>query len=237
MKKILISALSLILCTGMLFACTSCGRPIVVGDLTEGMLAGKVDGKPTDEALATAYTVLAQKLLASLAEEGKNTLVSPLSVIIALSLAGNGAKGQTRDEIEALLGSGVISLDDMNEYLYSYVQGLYDENNRYNTAKSKIKLANSVWFREGFPVKETYLQKVTDYYLANAYELPFDNAALKKIKNENAQGEYYLTDVPAILLSEGGKVSVCSMDLGDELIGVNTVEQLRQVEDILRNNR
>ena len=62
-------------------------------------------------------------------------------------------------------------------------------------------------------------------------------AALKKIKNENAQGEYYLTDVPTILLSEGGKVSVCSMDLGDELIGVNTVEQLRQVEDILRNNR
>ncbi|MBQ0010870.1 MAG: serpin family protein [Ruminococcus sp.] len=183
MKKIATSVLSLILCAGMLLCCTSCGNRIIAGDLTEGMLARKVDGKPTDEALATAYTVFAGKLLASLAEEGKNTLVSPLSVIIALSLAGNGAKGQTRDEIEALLGSGVISLDDMNEYLYSYVQGLYDEHNRYNTDHSKIKLANSVWFREGFPVKETYLQKVTDYYLANAYELPFDNAALKKIND------------------------------------------------------
>lgn len=61
--------------------------------------------------------------------------------------------------------------------------------------------------------------------------------ALKKIKNENAQGEYYLTDVPKILLSEGGKVSVCKRPLGDELLGVNTKEQLLEVEDILRNNR
>jgi len=62
-------------------------------------------------------------------------------------------------------------------------------------------------------------------------------SALKKIKNNNAQKEYYLTDVPSVLMAEGGRVSVCSRPLGDELIGVNTIEQLRQVEDILRNNR
>jgi UDP-N-acetylglucosamine diphosphorylase/glucosamine-1-phosphate N-acetyltransferase len=58
--------------------------------------------------------------------------------------------------------------------------------------------------------------------------------ALTKLKNNNTQGEYYLTDVPAILREEGAKIGICALDLGSEIIGVNTVEQLRQVEDILR---
>lgn len=57
---------------------------------------------------------------------------------------------------------------------------------------------------------------------------------LKRIKNENAQGEYYLTDVPELILKDGGKVSICCRELGNELIGVNTMEQLKEVEDILR---
>jgi bifunctional N-acetylglucosamine-1-phosphate-uridyltransferase/glucosamine-1-phosphate-acetyltransferase GlmU-like protein len=59
--------------------------------------------------------------------------------------------------------------------------------------------------------------------------------ALSELKNGNAQGEYYLTDAPAIMLSQGLRVGVCSRDLGDEIIGVNTVEQLRQVESVLRD--
>ena len=61
--------------------------------------------------------------------------------------------------------------------------------------------------------------------------------ALKKIGNDNAQAEYYLTDVPEIILRSGGKVSICRRDLGNELIGVNTMEQLNQVEGILREER
>lgn len=57
--------------------------------------------------------------------------------------------------------------------------------------------------------------------------------ALSKLKNNNAQGEYYLTDVPAILLEEGGKIGICKRELGMELIGVNTVEQLQMVENEL----
>ena len=59
-------------------------------------------------------------------------------------------------------------------------------------------------------------------------------ATLKKLKNNNSQGEYYLTDVPAIMRDEGAKVGLCKLDLGEEIIGVNTLEQLAQVEDILK---
>ena len=57
--------------------------------------------------------------------------------------------------------------------------------------------------------------------------------ALKDLKNDNAQGEYYVTDVPAIMRLHGAKVGICKRDLGDEIIGVNTIEQLNQVEEIL----
>jgi len=57
--------------------------------------------------------------------------------------------------------------------------------------------------------------------------------ALQELKNDNAQGEYYLTDVPAILKGKGAKIGICRRNLGAEIIGVNTAAQLSQVEDIL----
>jgi UDP-N-acetylglucosamine diphosphorylase/glucosamine-1-phosphate N-acetyltransferase len=57
--------------------------------------------------------------------------------------------------------------------------------------------------------------------------------ALSKLKNNNTQGEYYLTDVPAILKAEGAKIGICTRELGSEIIGVNTLEQLKMVEAIL----
>lgn len=54
--------------------------------------------------------------------------------------------------------------------------------------------------------------------------------ALHKIGNNNAQGEYYLTDVPKILISEGKTVT--SHAIFDEvaIVGVNTVEDLEFCE-------
>ena len=59
-------------------------------------------------------------------------------------------------------------------------------------------------------------------------------SALKEVGRDNAQGEYYLTDVPDIMLSRGDKVDVCSQDMGEDIIGVNTVDQLQRVEEILK---
>ena len=65
----------------------------------------------------------------------------------------------------------------------------------------------------------------------------FDAAALRSVlselKSDNAQGEYYLTDAPLILKKKGFKIGVCCRELGYEIIGVNTPEQLQQTEEIL----
>lgn len=59
--------------------------------------------------------------------------------------------------------------------------------------------------------------------------------SLTTLRPDNAQGEYYLTDAPIWLVKQGERVGVCAACTEEELLGVNTVEQLQQVEDILLN--
>lgn len=62
-------------------------------------------------------------------------------------------------------------------------------------------------------------------------------AGLRKLEANNAQGELYLTDVPEHIRKAGGTIGLCKQELGAQIIGVNTPEQLALVEDILRSRR
>lgn len=62
-------------------------------------------------------------------------------------------------------------------------------------------------------------------------------AALGKINANNAAGEYYLTDVPKIMLDSDEKVGSYQTDDENELWGVNTVDDLLAVEEILRRTK
>lgn len=50
--------------------------------------------------------------------------------------------------------------------------------------------------------------------------------AVDEVDNRNAQGEYYLTDTINILHSKGLRVSVMAAENPDEVLGVNSTEQL-----------
>jgi len=56
---------------------------------------------------------------------------------------------------------------------------------------------------------------------------------LTELKSDNSQGEYYLTDAPVLLQKQGFKIGICCRELGYEIIGVNTPEQLKQIEELL----
>ena len=56
---------------------------------------------------------------------------------------------------------------------------------------------------------------------------------LKLIKNDNAQGEYYLPDVVKIYVERGKKVVAQLTPDFDETRGINTIEQLKYAETIL----
>lgn len=59
-------------------------------------------------------------------------------------------------------------------------------------------------------------------------------AALTGVQNNNAQGEYYLTDVPALLKAAGEDVSIFQHSDAQEIEGVNNRVQLADIERLLR---
>lgn len=58
--------------------------------------------------------------------------------------------------------------------------------------------------------------------------------ALAQVQPANAQGEYYLTDVPAILRSEGAEIRLVLHADAREISGINTRVELAEFEQLLR---
>ncbi len=67
-------------------------------------------------------------------------------------------------------------------------------------------------------------------YLVKVDKL-FEN--LKLLGNDNAQNEYYLTDLVEIYLMKGLKVDALLIDDFTEVLGVNTYKELQEIENIL----
>ena len=180
-KKTFLAILSLILICSMAVNLTGCATKVQAADLMEGVQANTVTSKAADDAFAQSQMRLAVELFQSSVLESKdeNVLISPLSIQLALAMTANGADGNTKAEMEALLG-GEISLEDLNEYLYSYV------NNLPSAEKYKLQIANSIWFRDNegrLQVEKDFLQKNADYYGAQAYKAAFDDQTMKDINN------------------------------------------------------
>jgi bifunctional UDP-N-acetylglucosamine pyrophosphorylase/glucosamine-1-phosphate N-acetyltransferase len=60
--------------------------------------------------------------------------------------------------------------------------------------------------------------------------------ALRLVQPANQQGEYYLTDVPVILLGKGGLVTCFLHSDSREVSGINTRAELAEFENLLRRN-
>ena len=182
-RNIWLIALSLLLTVAILFNLSGCGTASAAEatDLMKGVEAQDVDGKPFDDAFGQSQMELALKLFKSSATttKNKNTLISPLSVQLALAMTANGANGETLKEMEALLGNG-MPIDELNRYLKSYVDGLP------STQKAKLQVANSIWFRDDenrLKVEKNFLQTNANYYGADAFKAPFDGSTLKEINS------------------------------------------------------
>ena len=61
--------------------------------------------------------------------------------------------------------------------------------------------------------------------------------ALDQVEKENEQGEYYLTDVVKILRKGNHKIAAFQAKNPQETMGINSFEQLRQMEALLANGQ
>ena len=178
MKKTRISLviISLLLVCAMAVNLTGCTKKVQAKDLMEGITPNNVDALDDLSSQNADVTDFAIRLFKASEESGKNTLISPLSVLCALAMTANGAEEETLAQMEEVLG---MTTDELNLYLYSYMKNL-PQGDKY-----KLSLANSIWFTEDerFTVNQDFLQTNADYYGADIYKTPFDKQTLKDINN------------------------------------------------------
>ena len=127
-----------------------------------------------------AITDFSVELFRKSAEDGENTLISPFSVLSALSMTANGADGDTLKQMEDVFG---LSLDELNDYFRTYISDEQDA----------VTIANSLWLKDQdqLPVSPDFTRAVTDYYQSEIFEEPMDESTLSKINSwvdENTDG-------------------------------------------------
>ena len=180
MKKWICFLLLAAMALSLLAACAPAGQQAEQPSDQQLPPAQNVGDKKTDVTFENAYTDLSVALFQQTAAANleKNVLISPLSIQLALAMTANGANGQTRQEMETVLGRG-INLEDLNACLHTYVEGLPSEK------KAKLSIANSIWFRDQkkLTVEKSFLQINKDYYDAEVFQRPFDETTVKEINN------------------------------------------------------
>ncbi len=175
-KTIVLAITSVLLVCAITINLVGCTTTVKATNLMDGITPNKVDALNSYADKNKAASDFALRLFKATEVKGKNTLISPLSVLCALAMTANGAEGETLEQMESTLG---MSRNDINLYIYSYIKSLE------NGDKYKLSTANSVWFidDEKFTVNKSFLQTNADYYGANVYKTPFDEQTLKDINN------------------------------------------------------
>jgi bifunctional UDP-N-acetylglucosamine pyrophosphorylase/glucosamine-1-phosphate N-acetyltransferase len=88
--------------------------------------------------------------------------------------------------------------------------------------------------KDATPDQRRITEVNSSIYCFDAREL---GPSLDQITNNNAQGEYYLTDAIGILRRRGKIVQAVLAAAPEEILGVNTPDQLREVEEALLRRR
>jgi serine protease inhibitor len=140
-------------------------------DLMAGIKSNSVDvsNAVTDKFIKSTQS-FSIELFKNSVQEGKNSLISPASVFLALGMTANGANGETLNSFNTVLGKYGMTLDELNKAYKAYSDELTKER-----GSTSLNIANSIWFRTDFTPKAEFLQNNADYFGAGARALNFSN--------------------------------------------------------------
>ncbi|MBK7140669.1 MAG: NTP transferase domain-containing protein [bacterium] len=155
----------------------------------------------------------------------------------------------TKDQMASFDGTTLVAAGDVPFLSESAINNLFDVHTRTKAVATClsaifpdatgygriIRDGNSDRLKEIVEHKDAS-EEVRNIREVNSGTFCFDNQKLfdviNQIGNQNAQGEYYLTDAVKILHDNGLTVSVVAADDPYEVQGVNDTEQLQQLETL-----
>lgn len=136
--------------------------------------------KKVDDRLIAANTKFSFKLYEQALKHrrNQNVFVSPASIMLALAMTYNGAEGETRRAMADALGLESMSLEDVNRAAAALtsVVGSTD-------SKVQVRIANSLWAKQGFVPKPAFLQRSKEFYKADVTSLDFANPMVTETIN------------------------------------------------------
>ena len=110
---------------------------------------------------------------------GSNTFFSPLSLHLALGMLYNGSSGETRTEMADVLGLADFTDLEINEYYQILSQALLNID-----PLTDLCIANSIWYRDEFPVKQSFMDINQTYFDAMVKAINFSNPDAADIINQ-----------------------------------------------------
>lgn len=153
-------ALSLVL-TLSLSLLSGCGPDTQAQELTAQPVSVQPAGSP---AVDQALTSFGLSLLQSAREaESGPVLLSPLSAALALSMAANGADGDTLAQFETVLGGGV-TLDELNAACTQLLSDYGDLD-----GSTECLIANSLWTDPEGMIREDFIGKCHGIFDAQVF--------------------------------------------------------------------
>ncbi len=166
-------------------ACIGCGKQEAgkeneIVDLMQNVTADEVDVETVsveNEFCVDAADFAIALLQENVTDENENVMVSPVSALMALAMTANGARGDTRENMLAVLAPNQ-SMDDLNRNITNWADGLV------STDTASVKIANSIWFDESagdITVNEIFLQRNALYYHADIYQTAFQKSTIGAI--------------------------------------------------------
>jgi len=136
-----------------------------------------------EEKLIAADNRFAVTLLRAVSEDTRdrlpNLFVSPLSVALALGMTYNGAAGATEEAMRRTLELEGMSLPEVNEASRSLIALL-----RGLDPGVRFLIGNSIWYREGFAVEQSFLDANRTYFDAEVTALDFASPAAPQRIND-----------------------------------------------------
>jgi len=182
-SKIIILALVIVFSLSCLTVFTGCNGVdagaagiILVSTEKSDEMAGNVSRDLIGANNEFAFDIFKELLVE---DKGKNIFISPFSMTTALAMAYNGAETDTRDAMAEVLGFSGQSLEDLNSNFSELLAAIQNAD-----PDIELNIANSVWKRSGFEVKEDYLARVEQYYYSSVQDLDFSRSDAPDIINE-----------------------------------------------------
>jgi serpin B len=123
--------------------------------------------------LANTQNRFAFKLFAELTRPNieANVFISPASVALALSMAYNGARGETQRAIANTLAVGDLSQDELNRANLALIEAL-----RALDPQVTLAIANSLWAAQAVEFDQEFLRRNQEFYGAEIATLDFADA-------------------------------------------------------------